>query len=105
MEKGRRATASFLAIDVKLQFFGELGTNVVVGRWLAAAVFALNTCTVGEHSICSRKGKGGYGIRPYDIVEIYLLFAGSSFASKCAAAYSHVVDMADAVETTWYKLK
>ena len=23
--------------------------------------------TVGEHSICSRKGKGGYGIRPYDV--------------------------------------
>ena len=32
-----------------------------------------STCvTVGEHSVCSRKGKGGYGIRPYDIVEIYL---------------------------------
>ena len=26
----------------------------------------------GEHSICSRKRKGGYGIRPYDIMEIYL---------------------------------
>ena len=62
-----------------------------VGRGLAPAVFALNTCTVGEHSICSRKGKGGYGIRPYDIVEIYLLFAGNPFASKCAIALRYEI--------------
>ena len=65
--------------------------KVFVGRGLAPAVFALNTCTVGEHSICSRKGKGGYGIRPYDIVEIYLLFAGSPFASKCATALRYEI--------------
>jgi len=43
------------------------------------------------HSICSRKRKGGYGIRPYDIMEIYLLFAGSPFASKCAPALRYEI--------------
>ena len=46
---------------------------MVVGRGLAPAVFLFSThVAVGEHSICSRKRKGGYGIRPYDIMEIYL---------------------------------
>ena len=29
-------------------------------------VVVLELMPVGEHSICSRKGTGGYGIRPYD---------------------------------------
>jgi hypothetical protein len=46
-----------------------------VGRGLAPAVFLFSThVAVGEHSICSRKRKGGYGIRPYNIMEIYLFF-------------------------------
>ena len=46
---------------------------MVVGRGLAPAVFLFPThVAVGEHSICSQKGKGGYGILPYDIVKIYL---------------------------------
>ena len=64
-----------------------------VGRGLAPAVFLFSThVAVGEHSICSRKRKGGYGIRPYDLVEIYLLFAGSPFASKCAPALRYEID-------------
>ena len=49
--------------------------TMVVGRGLAPAVFLFSTnVAVGEHSICSRKRKGGYGIRPYNIMEIYLFF-------------------------------
>ena len=45
---------------------GPSGTPVPTGL-----IVFLNLMPVGEHSICSRKGTGGYGIRPYGFVDIY----------------------------------
>ena len=43
----------------------------------------------GEHSICSRKRKGGYGIRPYDIVEkIFVLRREQAPALRYEIAFS-----------------
>ena len=43
----------------------------------------LTRVAVGEHSICSRKIKGGYGIRPYEIVKIYLFLRRSQATALC----------------------
>ena len=45
---------------------------------VAPAVFVLSIrVTVGEHSICSRKGTGGYGIRPYHCGHKFVPLTGS----------------------------
>jgi hypothetical protein len=39
--------------------------------------FLLSTgVTIGEHSICFRKGKGGYGIRPQPVEKVYARTGG-----------------------------
>ena len=64
---------------------------MIVGRGLAPAVFLFSThVAVGEHSICSRKRKDGYGIRPTILWKISLFFGGSKPRLVAALRYELV---------------